>query len=185
MTNTTKLPPLLPEETLLRVLRIATFDGWSVLGIAGLLALVSAAGGDFWGAAVGLVIAAAGAIELHGAGLLRAGETRGMNWVVASQPYLLATILGYCALRLWNYDPTLLRQAMTSDMRASLARSGVTEERFLRLSYVAGNAVLALVTMIYQGGMTAYYLRRCAAVKAAVGGDERDAGYEGEGENFS
>ena len=39
MTNRT--PPLLPEETLRRVLRVANFDGMSVLAVAGILALAS------------------------------------------------------------------------------------------------------------------------------------------------
>lgn len=166
-----KTPPLLPEETLHRVLRMAMLDGWSVLGIAGVLALASAGAGDVWGTAVGLAVAAAGAIELHGAGLLRAGENRGMRWVLASQPYLMVAILGYCGLRMWSYDPSMLREAMTSDMRATLAQSGWTEERFLRFAYSVGNAVLAIGTIAYQGGMTYFYYQRRAAVQAALDGD--------------
>lgn len=166
MTNRT--PPLLPEETLHRVLRVANFDGWSVLAVAGLLALASASMGDFWGAAVGLLVAAAGAIELHGAGLLRTGEARGMKWLIASQPYLLAIIVGYCALRMWNYDPALLRAAMTSDLRESLAEAGYEEERFLRLIYATTYLALGIGTLIYQGGMTVYYYRRRAAVMTAL-----------------
>lgn len=168
-----KTPPLLPEETLHRVLRTATFDGWSVLVIAGVLALASAAAGSFWDTSIGLLVAAAGAIELHGVGLMRAGDSRGMRWVVASQPYLLVTILGYCALRMWSYDPALLREAMTSEMRGVLAQKGVTEER-LKNIYLVGYVVLALGTMIYQGGMTLFYYRRVAAVDAALASEWED-----------
>ena len=163
-----KAPPLLPEETLHRVLRMANYDGWSVLGVAGLLALASAAAGDYWGAGVGLIVAAAGAIELHGAALLRAGEVRGMNWLMASQPYLLTMVIGYCAVRLWNFDPSLLRAAMTDELRASLAQAGYGEEHFLRLVYATTYVALAVGTLIFQGGMTVYYYRRRAAVVAAI-----------------
>jgi hypothetical protein len=163
-----KPPPLLPDETLHRVLRVANFDGISVLAIAGTLALASASVGDLFGAAIGLLVAAAGAIELHGAGLLRAGERRGMNWLIASQPYLAAVVLGYCALRLTSYDATLLRQAMTSDLRQSLADAGMEEEQFLRMVYTSSYAILAVGTLIYQGLMTLFYYKRRDAVIAAI-----------------
>ena len=54
-------PPLLPAETLVRVLRLAKFDGLSVLLIAGVFALLAATAGDFSGALVGLLAAGAGA----------------------------------------------------------------------------------------------------------------------------
>jgi len=54
-----KAPPLLPEETLLRVLRVARLDGLSVLVIAGVFALISALAGDGVGAVVGLLVAGA------------------------------------------------------------------------------------------------------------------------------
>jgi hypothetical protein len=165
-----KPPPLLPDETLHRVLRVANFDGISVLAVAGTLALASASIGDFVGAAIGLLVAAAGAIELHGAGLLRAGERRGMNWLVASQPYLAAVVLCYCILRLGNYDATMLRQAMTADLRQSLADAGMEEERFLRMVYAGSYAILAIGTLIYQGLMTLFYYRRRGAVIAAIDG---------------
>ncbi|HXN35586.1 MAG TPA: hypothetical protein VN877_05410, partial [Opitutaceae bacterium] len=71
-------PPKLVSVTLRNVLRVARFDGVSVLVLAGFFALVSAASGDVSGAAFGLLIAAAGAVELHGMGLLRAADRRGV-----------------------------------------------------------------------------------------------------------
>src|SRR5678816_1370684 len=86
-------PPLLPEETLARVLRLARFDGMGALVLGGMFALFAAAARDFPFAAIGLLAAGAGAVELHGAALLRQGDRRGMQWLVASQPYLLLVIL--------------------------------------------------------------------------------------------
>ncbi|HWA88370.1 MAG TPA: hypothetical protein VG710_19235 [Opitutus sp.] len=171
-----KTPPLLPEETLHRVLRVANIDGLSVLLIAGVLALAAAAAGDYAGAAIGLLVAAAGAIELHGAGLVRAGERRGMQWLVASQPYLLLVLLGYCLLWLTNVDQALLRLMKNlfhfvygSNFRGMLAEAGYEEPRFYRMIYRLVFLSLAFTTVIYQGGMTVYYLRRRGAVKAALG----------------
>src|SRR5271165_2118927 len=95
-------PPKLVSEILRRVLRVARFDGMSVLVLAGFFALVSAASGDVSGAAFGLLIAAAGAVELHGMGLLRAADRRGMSWLVGSQLYLMSVVLGYVGYRLAN-----------------------------------------------------------------------------------
>ncbi len=163
-----KTPPLLPEETLHRVLRVANFNGLSVMAISGMLALAAAATGDYRGAAIGLLVAAAGAIELHGAGLLRAGEARGTQWLIASQPYLLVVVLAYCGLCLSSYDPTVLRQAMTSEMRARLAEVGYGEDQFFRMFYVTTYGLLGLGTFVYQGAMTVYYFRRRRAVTAAL-----------------
>ncbi len=169
-----KMPPLLPEETLHRVLRVANLDGLSVMAVAGLLALASASAGDYNGAGIGLLVAAAGAIELHGAGLLRSGEVRGMKWLIASQPYLLVLLLGYCAWRLGSYDPAELQAAMTSDLRKTLEASGYNEQELLQKFYVIVYAVLAIGTLIFQGGMTLYYFRRKDAITAALEPGEDD-----------
>lgn len=163
-----KAPPLLPEETLARVLRTANTDGMSVMAIAGFLALASASMGDFYGAGIGLLVAAAGAIEMHGAGLLRAGDPRGMNWILASQPYLLAVLLGYCALRFLSFDPSLLKQAITDDVRQSIREAGYREEVFVRTVYFATYGLLAFGATVFQGGMALYYWRRREAVVAAL-----------------
>jgi hypothetical protein len=167
-----KAPPLLPDETLARVLRTANMDGISVMAIAGFLALASASMGDLYGAGIGLLVAAAGAIELHGAGLLRAGDARGLNWILTSQPYLLVVLLGYCGLRFLSFDPSLLKQAITDDMRLSIAQAGYREDEFVRIVYFATYGLLALGATVFQGGMALYYWRRREAVRAAVEGEE-------------
>lgn len=153
------------------MLRTATTDGITVLAIAGFLALASASTGDFVGAGIGLLVAAAGAIELHGAGLLRAGDPRGMNWLLASQPYLLVILLGYCGLRLMSFDPAALRQALTTEMRESIAQAGYREDEFIRVVYRLTYGLLAAGALLFQGGMALYYWRRRAAVSAAVLGE--------------
>lgn len=167
-----KAPPLLPEETYVRVLRVASTDGFSVLAVAGLLALAAASMRDFPNAAVGMAVAAAGAIELHGVSLLRAGEARGMRWILASQPYLLGVLLVYCAMRLFTYDPAALLDSMTAEMRTTLAQAGYLQADALRALYRTLYLALAFGTALLQGGMTVYYWRRREAVRAAIEGGE-------------
>ena len=163
-----KAPPLLPEETLRRVLRLAQIDGICVLAVPGFFALASASLGDVTGVAVGLLIAAAGAIELHGTDLLRAGEPRGAGWLVTSQLYLMVVVVAFCAWQLGHMDLTIWRKAMTAEVRASIAQTGMTEEQFLTKTYRFGYGLIAVTTFFYQGGMALYYYRRRDAVNRVL-----------------
>jgi uncharacterized protein (TIGR04145 family) len=169
-----KTPPLLPEETLHRVLRVANLNGLSVMAIAGMVTLAVASTGNYIGAAIGLLIAASGAFELHGAGLLKAGNARGMRWLIGSQPYLLVIVLVYCAMRLASFDPAMLQHAMTDEVRTAIEQGGYNEEQFLRTVYFTVYVVFAFLTVIYQGLMTLYYYRRRTAVEAALGQDDEE-----------
>ena len=161
-------PPLLPAEALARVLRLARMDGTSVLMVATFFALTSAAMGDFWGAVIWLLVAGAGAVELHGGTLLRDAEPRGLNWLIASQFLLLLVVLGYCALRLVHFDLAPIREALTDEMRASLREANYGEEDFLRVVYVTTYVVMGALTLLYTGAMAFYFFRRRAAVTAAL-----------------
>jgi hypothetical protein len=168
-------PPKLVSEVQRRVLRVARFDGISVLCLAGFFALVSAGSGDVSGAAFGLLIAAAGAIELHGMGLLRSADRRGMSWLIGSQLYLMSVVLGYVGYRLANPDSDPILRAAKSALTDEIRQAGMDPAQFmaefpreLRLLYFA----VAALTILYQGGMAIYYMRRRAAVEAAIDEDE-------------
>jgi hypothetical protein len=161
-------PPLLPEEALARVLRLARADGTGVLMVATFFALTSAAMGDFWGAVVWLLMAGAGAIELHGGTLLRDAEPRGLNWLIASQFLLLLVVLGYCALRLAHFDLAPIREALTDEMRASLREANYAEEDFLRIVYVTTYVAMGAVTLLYKSAVAFYFFRRRGTVAAAL-----------------
>lgn len=163
-------PPLLPEETLTRVLRIARFDGTGALVLGGLFALLAAAGGERGFAVVGLLASGAGAIELHGVGLLRQGEARGMNWLIASQPLLLAVILVYCALRLWFVELPPVPEDFQGVFAASAQQWGMPLPDYQRALNRITILVLAAVAVGFQGGMVIYYVRRRAAVEQALAG---------------
>ncbi|ACB73300.1 hypothetical protein [Opitutus terrae] len=167
-----KLPPLLPEETYHRVLRVAYLDGLSVLAVAGLLALAAASMRDVPNTGIGMLVAAAGAIELHGVSLLRAGASRGMKWVIASQPYLWFVLISYCMVQLTIRDLEPLRDAIKIGAPGGLAAQGITEEQFATLVYTPMYVALAVGTTLLQGGMTLYYWRRRQAVVAALEEEE-------------
>lgn len=165
-------PPLLPDETLIRVLRLARFDGLGALVVGGMLALMAAAGRDIPFAAIGLLGAGAGAVELHGTALLRQGDARGMSWLVASQPFLLAVILCYCALRLWVLELPPIPEAFREVFAASAQQWGLSVEEYQRALNRLTAAAVALVATGFQGGMMLYYLHRRAAVTRALAVDE-------------
>ncbi len=164
-----KSPPFLSLEVLRRVLRVAHFDGTCVLAVAGALALASAAYHDFTGTGIGLLVAGAGAIELHGAAMMRHGDERGMRWLIASQLCLLVVILGYVGWQLSHVDVSLWRQALlTPDAKKLLKQYGMTEDEYLHSAYVFVYLAVGLLTLIYQGGMAIYYSCRQASVETAL-----------------
>ena len=161
-------PPLLPDEALRRVLRTAHLDGMGVLVISGAFALASAASRGRSGMIVGLLVAAAGAIELHGGSLLRRGERGGLYWLVGSQIYLLAVLLGYVSLRLTHIDINAVRGLLTDDVKKQIADTGMTVDEFLRMGYGLLYRLVGGLSILYQGGMALYYLRKRRAVSAAL-----------------
>ena len=167
-------PPLLPEETLLRVLRLARGDGLAVLMLATFFALTAAAVGDITGAVAWLLLAGAGAGALHGVVLLRGEEARGLNWLVGSQLLFLLVVFAYCALRLTHYDPAPLRAALTNEMKATLSQANYNQEDFLLTVYRTTYGLMAGATLCYKGGLMLFFQRRRAAVTAAVETAEAD-----------
>jgi len=166
------LPPFLPAETLRRVVRVSRFDGLMVLTVSGAFAVASALIHDETGTLVGLLVAGTGAVELHGAALLRHGLDRGMRWLVGSQLLLMAAVIGFAAWSLHHVDAATLKwmtdAAVAGPNRAKLAEYGMSEADAGLLFYKTCFVSLAAATFLYQGGMVVYYLRRGAAVKAAL-----------------
>lgn len=161
-------PPLLPEETLVRVLRLANLDGLSVLVLASVFALMAGGAQDVPFAVIGLLAAGAGAMELHGVSLLREGEERGMNWLIVSQPFLLLVIWVYCGLRLAHFEMPPLPDGMKELATMSAAQWRLSVEEYFRILNTLTVAVLAVVALCYQGGMMIYYWRRREPVAQAL-----------------
>jgi hypothetical protein len=164
----TSIPPFLPEETLHRVLRVARADGMSVLMVATFFALLSGMAGDFGGAIIGLLIAGAGAIELHGAGLLRHGDARGVGWLISSQLFLLVSILTYCVVRFSHVEMPPLPDFAAQLIDSSAEQLGMTREQYLLFFHHLVLETFALVSIVYQSGMAIYYFNRRHAVARAL-----------------
>lgn len=161
-------PPLLPSEVLRRVCRLARFDGMSILVFAGGFAVISAASHEAPSAMVGLAVAGAGALELHGLGLLNHYDSRGTRWLVASQAYLMVVMVSYAMFRLMHPDIAELRPVVTEELAAQIREVGLTIDQFLLEFVRVVYAGVAAASMLYQGGMMLYYLRRRKAIEAAM-----------------
>ena len=161
-------PPLLPEETLHRVQRVARLDGMGALALGAIFALTAAAAGEFSFTVIGLLAAGAGAIELHGLTLLQRGEARGMNWLVASQPFLLFVVFVYCALRLWLVELPPIPESFRALFETSAQQWGMSVAEYQHALNRITLLAVAVVASGFQGAMTLYYLRRRKVVAEAL-----------------
>jgi hypothetical protein len=168
-------PPLLPSEILRRVLRTARLDGTTVLVLSGAFALLAAASHDVNGAGTGVAIAAAGAMELHGAGLLRKFDEKGMRWLIGSQLFLMACIFAYTYFWLNHVSVAEIKASLKGispdqldQFREVVKEQNLTPDEALRQLKLLFCGAVAFGTLIYQGGMSIYYSRRRAAVAAAL-----------------
>jgi hypothetical protein len=164
-------PPRPPEEVLRRVLKFSRLNGWSVVVFAGLCTLGSLAMGEPVGIGIGLLVILGGALEVRGYRLLQRGHADGLRWLIRSQLVVLGVIWVYVVTRLVSFDEGTVREAFSSDMRASLSELGLSFEDILplvrRTFYLLYGGVLA-VTLLYQGGLALYYRRRGPAIELAL-----------------
>ena len=167
----TNLAPTPQEKALKRVLTISRLDGWSIIVIAALGILLALLLGDLSSLLVGVLVLAAGVIELRGRRALQRRDPDGMKLLVRAQLFLLTVILVYCASRLGSYDKDSMLANLTPDMRAMLKESGVEVSDILplvQMVFYAAYGIVALVTVIYQGGMTLYYRSKIGLVTEAL-----------------
>ncbi|MEO6993363.1 MAG: hypothetical protein ABI273_07020 [Lacunisphaera sp.] len=163
--------PTEAEKAMKRVLRISRFNGWSVIIIAALGALITLAMGDISGMAVGVLIAVAGWMEVRGHKLLKKRNPDGMKALVRSQMFLLAIILVYCATRLGSFDSGAVLGNVTPDMESMLKEAGINKADvvpMVRTAFFAGYGIFALLTLFYQGGMALYYRAKTPLVLEAL-----------------
>ena len=163
--------PTPAQKVLHRVLLIAAIDGWSVIVIAGLGILLTLLLGDFSSLFVGVLVLAAGVMELRGRRQLRRRDPGGMKLLVRAQLFLLAVILVYCASRLGSYDQESMLANLTPDMKAMLKESGIEMADLaplVQLAFFLTYGLLALLTLIFQGGLILYYRRKTRLITDAL-----------------
>jgi hypothetical protein len=167
MTNSVEPTP--EEKVYRRVLFVAGFDGWSVIVVAGLGTLLSLLFFSLTGIFVGLLLVGAGVMELHGRRLLRRRDADGMRWLVRAQLFLLSVILVYCSSRLGSFDAETAMGNLTPEMEAALGEAGLAKADILPLvhtTFVATYATVAIVSLLFQGGLALYYRKRVGRVTA-------------------
>lgn len=169
-------PPVLPAHALHRVLAVARVDGWVVVIIAGLSGLVTLLQGNGPVTVAALLVLLAGAGELHGHRRLGRHDPRGLGWMIGAQLGLLVVIWAYAWWRWRFFDPAALWAELPGFAQAKLDRdllaAGLDPELdrplLLELMNTLTCAVLALVSLAYQGGLAVYYLTRRALVRQAL-----------------
>lgn len=174
-------PPELPEKVLRRVLAISRGDGWSIVIVASLGGLVSLVQGGWFGAAAGLLVALGGAGELHGRRLLLRGKIAGTGWLIGAQLFLLVVICLYAWCRWRYFDPVALWAELPNLARAELTRqmvaAGLDPEfdrpLLLQLMNLLVCAILACVTLLYQGGLALYYAWQRERIRQALSAADR------------
>lgn len=157
-------------------MRLARLHGSSVMIISGAFALASAANQGVSGAVVGLLIALAGAGEVHGASLLGNGRTEGTRWLVGAQLYLLLIILAYCVYSVQTLNVAEI-QAQIADAQKSLPDEWKKvlfpddqpmTPALIKASYTQSFMLVALGSIVYQGLMARYYAKRRVAIELAL-----------------
>jgi hypothetical protein len=149
-----------------RVLRIAKLEGGSVVVVGGLSLVISALTMSPVGLIVSALIVTCGWAELRGARMVAAGDVRGMDWLVRAELGLMATVLLYVGFSWLTLNPATSAKELAGH-EAELRQVGIDMRdlqamtaSIQRLVY----AVVAVVTVIFQGGLARYYHSRRAAV---------------------
>ena len=160
-----------PEKALKRVLFISAVDGWSVIIIAALGMLLTLLLGDLSGLVVGALVLAAGIMELRARRRLLRRDIIGMKHLVRAQLLLLTVILVYCASRLGSYDQDTMLANLTPDMKAALKEAGVNIADItplVQMAFFAAYGLVAVLTLLFQGGLILYYRSRIGRVTEAL-----------------
>jgi len=165
-------PPLTSEAQLQRLLRMAKTNGLSVVIIAGLGTVLSL--GDWLGMAVGAAVFYGGWTELKGRKQVLGGDVAGVRVLVRSQWIVLAAIEAYCLIKL-GFDSS---HGVSPELRSAMTDLGIDMaemEPSLRRAFYGTYLAVALLTVVYQGGMARYYGRRAGVVREALEARARPA----------
>ncbi len=170
--NRMPAPTLSPAEiSLQRVLTVSRLNGWSVIVLSALGSLLVLAIGDLLSTLIGLLVLAAGLLEVHGHRQLQQRDPAGLTLLVRSQLFLLAVMLVYCAGRLGSFDADTALASLTPDMEVILAEAGLDKSSLLplvRTAFFALYSAVAAITLIYQGGLALFYRSKIKPVTEAL-----------------
>ena len=159
------------EKTLQRILTISRLNGRSVIVISALGSLLALAIGDLLSVLIGLLVLAAGLMEVRGHRQLQRRDPAGLILLGRSQLFLLAVMLVYCAGRLGSFDADTAMANLTPDMEAVLKEAGLERAEILplvRTTFLATYFAVAATCLIYQGGLALFYRSKIKLVTEAL-----------------
>ena len=159
------------EISLQRLLTVSRLNGWSVIVISSLGSLLALAIGDLLSTLIGLLVLAAGLMEVRGHRQLQQRDPAGLTLLVRSQLFLLAVMLVYCAGRLGSFDADTALASLTPDMEIILAEAGLDKSSLLplvRTAFFALYSAVAAITLIYQGGLALFYRSKIKLITEAL-----------------
>lgn len=160
-----------PERSLRRILIVSAIDGWSIAVFAGLCTLVSLLFGEWLGVLIGGFITGAGVFELRGRTRLVRGDASGLSFMIRAQALILGIIWVYAFRLLLSFDQAALMAEMTPEMRDYLAMSGIAiadVEVLIKPVYYGFYLAVMALTLVFQGGLAAYYLSQKKRVLEAL-----------------
>ena len=163
--------PTPQDKALKRVLLVSAIDGWSVTVIASLGVLLTLIIGDWLGTGIGLLVLAAGGLELRGRRQIMRRDSDGLKQLVRAQLFLLAVILVYCTGRLGSFDADTAMANLTPDMEALLKEAGLERADILplvRIAFITTYGLVAFLSLLFQGGLILYYRSKTRLVTEAL-----------------
>jgi len=170
-------PPPLPIEVFERVLRVARFDGKTLVIIAATFAGFAALGRNAPPMLAGLLVVGCGLLELNGANRLQNGDPQGLENMIRAQVCLMLTVVGYAGWMLVNFDVQVFLQqipeAMREDMESQLRLAGFSESdvpRFYQGMNTIVYSLVGLLTVVFQGLMVRFYQKARPAVNTIIYG---------------
>jgi hypothetical protein len=128
--------------------------GYAIFGA--LTLLVAVFGPDVLGLAIGAIVTGVGVAQLRAVPRLRHGDPAAPNAMARNELVLMVGIVGYCVIK-------LVLPSEGADLEAQL---GDTSGLGLSIGQLADSlnttvyATFIAVTLIYQGGLALYFLRR-------------------------
>ena len=152
---------LISEKRIRRAEQISRVNSWSIIGFAGLSSVVVLFLGNFYGVLVGLAVVLGGYFELRGHQYLRKREISAIPWLVGSQLYLIVVLWAYSLKNLLSFDASNPWAPFSRGMKEFILAINPDVqlvEGMLKVSYFLVYLSLILAVLIYQGGLSIYYM---------------------------
>ncbi|MDA0349269.1 MAG: hypothetical protein O3C43_19550 [Verrucomicrobia bacterium] len=152
---------LISEKKIRRAEQISRVNSWSIIWFALLSTVVVLFLGNLYGVLVGLAVALGGYFELRGHRYLIKREASAIPWLVGSQLYLIVVLWGYSLKHLLSFDESNPWAPFSSGMKdfiLAINPDVQLVEAMLKVGYFLVYLSLILAVLIYQGGLSLYYL---------------------------